>query len=107
MVHVDACIEDVAKDDPLLVCLTGDAARVSFRGAIITTCGAKEVDRRLPSQMGTGKVMNQSRNTHTPMLAGYVSENVLAPARPRPAARGRRRARAGRPDQEGGNGKPH
>jgi hypothetical protein len=79
MVCVDACIEDVTKDGPLLVCLTGDAARVSFRGAIIATCGAKEVDRRLPSQMGAGKVMNQSRNTCTPMLAGCVSENVPPP----------------------------
>ena len=60
----------VGKEDPWIVALTGDAARVSQRGSIVTTCGAKEVDRRLPSQKGTGKVMNQSRSLYTPMLAG-------------------------------------
>jgi hypothetical protein len=61
LVHHDLRHEGVTKDDPWLVCITGDAARVTQRGTIITTCGSKEVDRRLPSQMGTGKTMNQSR----------------------------------------------
>jgi hypothetical protein len=71
--------EGVAEDDPWLVCLTGDAARVTQRGTIITTCGAKEVDGRLPSQMGTGKIMNQSRKLRTPVLAGYASGTTLMP----------------------------
>ena len=80
----DAKLGGVTKEDPFVVALTGDAARVSQRGSMITTCGAKEVDRRLPSQQGTGKVMNQSRNLYTPMLAGYISEKVTQPFPPPP-----------------------
>ena len=29
--------------------------------------------------MGTGKIMNQSRKLHTPMLAGCASETTLTP----------------------------
>ena len=79
LVHHDLRHEEATEDDPWLVCITGDAARVTQRGTIITTCGAKEVDRRLPSQMGTGKMMNQSRKLYTPMLAGYASETTLMP----------------------------
>jgi hypothetical protein len=71
--------EDASKAKPWLVCCTGDAARVSQRGTIITTCGVKEVDRRLPSQAGTGKCVNQSRGLHTPTLAGRASETVVMP----------------------------
>ena len=52
LVYHDVCSDEVCAEDPWLVCLTGDAARVSQRGVIVTTCGAKEVDRRLPSQLG-------------------------------------------------------
>jgi hypothetical protein len=73
MVYHDAKANGVTDGDSLIVALTGDAARVSQRGTVITTCGAKEADRRLPSQMGTGKTMNQSRRLCTPMLAGSTS----------------------------------
>jgi hypothetical protein len=52
LVYHDVRAETVSTEHPWLVCLTGDAARVSQRGTIVTTCGAKEVDRRLPSQLG-------------------------------------------------------
>ena len=51
-VYCDVRHEEVTSEDPWLVCITGDAARVTARGTIITTCGAKECDRRLPSQLG-------------------------------------------------------
>jgi hypothetical protein len=106
LLYYDQRMTDVTADDPWLVCVTGDAARVSQRGVIVTTCGAKECDRRLPSQLGayclvcpppphplsssrtstpflsqpgTGKGMNQSRKLYTPMLAGYASETKLMP----------------------------
>jgi hypothetical protein len=65
--------------NPAITCCTGDAARVTQRGTIVTTCGVKEVDRRLPSQNGTGKCMNQSRGLYTPILAGCASESVIMP----------------------------
>ncbi len=37
------------------VCVTGDLARVNFRGKGITMCGVKQSDPRLPSQFATGK----------------------------------------------------
>jgi hypothetical protein len=66
-------------EDPWLVPLTGDLARVSFRGKFITMCGVKQADRRLPSQRATGKTINQSRHMYTPALAGYRDENSLMP----------------------------
>jgi hypothetical protein len=76
----DLHYEGASKAKPWLVCCAGDAARVSQRGSTITTtCGVKEVDRRLPSQAGTGKCMNQSRGLHAPTLAGHASETVAMP----------------------------
>ena len=79
--HYDLHHEGATKNDPWMVCCAGDAARVTQRGTIMTTCGAKEVGgaRRLPSQNGTGKCMNQSRGLHAPMLAGHASESVVMP----------------------------
>jgi hypothetical protein len=79
LVYYDLHHDGVTTADPWIVACTGDAARVSQRGTIITTCGAKEVDRRLPSQEGTGKAMNQSRSLYTPMLAGYAKEDEVMP----------------------------
>jgi hypothetical protein len=79
LVYYDLHHDGVTTADPWIVACTGDAARVSQRGTIITTCGAKEVDRRLPSQEGTGKTMNQSRSLYTPMLAGYAKEDEVMP----------------------------
>ena len=66
-------------EDPWLIPLTGDLARVSFRGKQVTMCGVKQGDRRLPSQTETGKTMNQSRHMYTPALAGYKDEKSIMP----------------------------
>jgi len=79
LTHYDLHHEDASKAKPWLVCCAGDAARVSQRGTIITTFAVTDVDRRLPSQAGTGKCMNQSRGLYTPMLAGHASETVVMP----------------------------
>jgi hypothetical protein len=71
--------EGASKAKPWLVCCAGNAARVSQRGTITATCGVKEVDRRLPSQAGTGKCTNQSRGLRAPMLAGRASETAIMP----------------------------
>ncbi len=65
---IDLECEIAPADDPWLVPLTGDLARVSFRGKHITVCGVKQADIRLPSQKATGKTMNQSRLMYTPAL---------------------------------------
>jgi hypothetical protein len=62
------------RDSPWCVCVTGDEARVNFRGKGITMCGVKQSDPRLPSQFATGKTMNQSRNLYSPAVAGYTDE---------------------------------
>jgi hypothetical protein len=62
------------RDCPWCVCVTGDEARVNFRGKGITMCGVKQSDPRLPSQFATGKTMNQSRNLYSPAIAGYTNE---------------------------------
>lgn len=67
------------KDCPWCVCVTGDAARVNFRGKGITMCGVKQSDPRLPSQFATGKTMNQSRNLYSPAVAGYTDEKSMMP----------------------------
>ena len=69
----------VTKDNPWIIPVTGDLARVSYRGKGITMCGPKEADPRLPSQRLTGKTMNQSRKLYTPAVAGYTSEADMMP----------------------------
>jgi hypothetical protein len=71
--------DSVTASNPWIIPLTGDLARVSLRGKGITMCGAKEADPRLPSQVLTGKTMNQSRNLYTPAVAGYTDEKKLMP----------------------------
>ena len=85
----------VTKEKPWIVPVTGDLARVSFRGKGITMCGPKEADPRLPSQHGgytrrgngtresrigdPTKTMNQSRKLYTPAVAGYTNEADMMP----------------------------
>ena len=69
----------VTKNNPWIIPLTGDLARVSLRGKGITMCGVKEADPRLPSQLLTGKTMNHSKNLYTPAVAGYTDEKKMMP----------------------------
>lgn len=77
----------VTEDDPYIVVLTGDLARVSLSGKAVTLCGAKECDRRLKSQkdtthnkwQGHQNNMNQSRNLYTPAMGGYETESDIMP----------------------------
>ena len=64
---------------PWIVPVTGDLARVNFRGKGITMCGVKQADPRLASQVATGKTMNQSRNLYSPAVAGYTDEKNMIP----------------------------
>jgi hypothetical protein len=63
---LDPQAELAPAENPWLIPLTGDLARVSFRGKHVTMCGVKQGDRRLPSQKETVKSMNQSRHMYTP-----------------------------------------
>ncbi len=49
-VYVDAWDSRAIADDPYIVAVTGDLARVFFSGKAVTMCGAKQCDRRLVSQ---------------------------------------------------------
>jgi hypothetical protein len=51
--------------DPWCIPVTGDGTCVSYRVKLITMCGVKQADARLPSQHETGKTMNQSRHVLT------------------------------------------
>ena len=76
-IYVKARCPLVTKDQPWIVSLSGDLARVSTRGKAITMMGPKITDPRLPCQQATGKTSNQSRNLYTPAAAGYVDETHL------------------------------
>jgi hypothetical protein len=81
-VYYDKWDTRVTTDDPYVVVLTGDLARVSLKGKFVTLCGAKECDRRLKSQkqtVGHQNNMNQSRTLYVPAAAGYVDESDLMP----------------------------
>ena len=67
---IDPECEMAPQNKPWLVPLTGDLARVSFRGKSIT---------RLPSQTLTGKTINQSSHMYTPAMAGYKDEKDMMP----------------------------
>jgi hypothetical protein len=61
-VYYDKWDTRVTADDPYVVVLTGDLARVSLKKKFVTLCGAKECDRRLKSQkqtVGHQNIMNQ------------------------------------------------
>jgi hypothetical protein len=76
-IYVKARIPMVTKQNPFIVPLTGDLARVSARGKSITLCGPKLSDPRLNCQQATGKTSNQSRNLYTPAVGGYVDEEHI------------------------------
>ena len=90
-VYVDACDELATAEDPYILAVTGDLARVSFSGKAVTLGGPKECDRRLVSQQLTGKPhitargaryinnMNQSRTLYTPAIGGYSTESDMMP----------------------------
>ena len=73
-IYVKARSSLVTKEKPWIVPLTGDLARVNYRGKAITMAGPKQADPRLPSQCRTMKTSNQSREMYTPAIAGYVDE---------------------------------
>ena len=79
--YVDAWDLRATADDPYIVAVTGDLARVSFSGKAVTMCGPKQCDRRLVSQLLTGNKgnMNQSRNLYTPAIGGYSTESDMMP----------------------------
>jgi hypothetical protein len=55
----------VTENDPYILVVTGDLARVSLNGKSVTMGGPKEADRRLASQKLTGNEnMSQSRTLH-------------------------------------------
>jgi hypothetical protein len=76
-IYVKARCDFVTKDKPWKLALTGDLARVNFRGKAITIGGPKQVDPRLPCQAMKGKTSNQSREMYTPAVAGYVDEGYI------------------------------
>jgi hypothetical protein len=76
-IYVKARCVLATKDKPWIVPLTGDLARVNYRGKAITMAGPKQADPRLPCQQGTMKSSNQSRNLYTPAVAGYVNESYV------------------------------
>jgi hypothetical protein len=79
-VYYDKWDSRVTADDPYIVVLTGDLARVSLNGKSVTMCGAKEADRRLASQKLTGNDnMSQSRTLYVPAIGGYATEGQLMP----------------------------
>ena len=83
-VYHDKWDSRVTSEDPYILVLTGDLARVNLKGTkCVTLCGAKECDRRLPSQKqskgGQENNMNQSRTLYVPAVAGYVTESDLMP----------------------------
>ena len=81
-VYYDKWDTRVTADDPYVVVLTGDLARVSLKGKCVTLVGPKECDRRLKSQkqtVGHQNNMNQSRTLYVPAAAGYVDESDLMP----------------------------
>lgn len=68
------------KEDPFIVCPTGDGLRVSQRGASMAMCGLKVVDRKHPETNGTGKSMNQSPHLYTPAICALGGEKETMPA---------------------------
>ena len=79
-VYYDKWDSRVTADDPYIVVVTGDLARVSLNGKSVTMGGPKEADRRLASQKLTGNDnMSQSRTLYTPAIGGYATECELMP----------------------------
>jgi hypothetical protein len=78
-IYVKARCPLVTREDPWMIPITGDLARVNFRGKAITMGGPKRADPRLPCQQKTMKTSNQSREMYTPAVAGYVDEGHIMP----------------------------
>jgi hypothetical protein len=76
-IYVKARCDLVTKDKPCKLAVTGDLARVNFRGKAVTIGGPKQVDPRLPCRNIKGKTSNQSREMYTPAVAGYVDEGYI------------------------------
>ena len=66
--YYDLKSEKKSRANPWLVVATGDAARVSQRGATVTICGLKVCDTDHPEMQGTGKLFSQSWTTYTPTI---------------------------------------
>ena len=78
VIYYDACCDGITKQDPWIVPITGDAARTSQRGTVVTVMGPKQSDRRLKTQDRTGKsLMCQASDMYTPAIAGYAKESEL------------------------------
>jgi hypothetical protein len=76
--YYDACCDGVTDDNPWIVPITGDAARTSQRGTVVTVMGPKQSDRRLKTQERAGKsLMCQSCDMYTPAVAGFATESEL------------------------------
>ena len=78
-VYCDACCDNITPENAWIVPITGDLARTSQRGAVVTVMGPKQCDQRLVSQQRTGKSMCQSSALYTPAIAGYGTESELMP----------------------------
>ena len=77
-VYYDACCDSVTVETPWIVPISGDAARTSQRGTVVTVMGPKQSDGRLKNQERTGQsLMCQSCDMYTPAVAGYASETEL------------------------------
>ena len=76
-IYCDACCDSVTASDPWIVPLTGDAARTSQRGTVVTVLGPKMADHRLSNQQRSMKTMYQGSEMYTPACAGYATENEL------------------------------
>jgi hypothetical protein len=73
--YYDVKSDDVSEENPWLVLVTGDAAKVSGRNAIATICGLKICDARHPEQNRTGKCMNQSPSMYTPAICSVLGDD--------------------------------
>ena len=79
IMYHDTFCPNITAENPWIVPLTGDLARTSQRGAVVTVIGPKQSDGRLPNQEQTGKTMCQSSSMYTPAVAGYATEGELMP----------------------------
>ncbi len=76
-ITMHAVRDDITADKPWILPLTGDLARTSQRGTVVTVMGPKQADSRLTSQQRTGKSMCQSSGLYTPAVAGFATEAEL------------------------------
>ena len=60
VIYHDTFCENITQKNPWIVPLTGDLARTSQRGTVVTVMGPKQSDIRLINQVRTGKTMCKS-----------------------------------------------